>query len=62
MLPVVTLIQACTSRTNSRKGTSPAGSQWGPVVRASSPPRCACPAAHLIATRRRQMRRPRELK
>eukprot|EP00959_Pyramimonas_sp_CCMP1952_P262880 5497016-Pyramimonas_sp.AAC.1 len=30
MLPVVTLIQACTSRTNSRNGAWPAGSQRGP--------------------------------
>eukprot|EP00959_Pyramimonas_sp_CCMP1952_P357834 7491961-Pyramimonas_sp.AAC.1 len=49
MLPVVPLIQACTSRTNSRKGTWPAGPQWGPVVLASSPPRI-CPTARPIAT------------
>ena len=40
IVPVVTLTQACTSRTKSRKGTFPAGSQCGPVVRVSSEPRC----------------------
>eukprot|EP00959_Pyramimonas_sp_CCMP1952_P259809 5431963-Pyramimonas_sp.AAC.1 len=49
---VVTLIQACTSQANSRKGTSPARSLWGPVLRASSPPRCTRPTAQLIATQR----------
>eukprot|EP00959_Pyramimonas_sp_CCMP1952_P391270 8199665-Pyramimonas_sp.AAC.1 len=49
MLHVVTLIQACTSRTNSRNGTWPAGSQWGPVVLVSPPPRI-CPTAHQRAT------------
>eukprot|EP00959_Pyramimonas_sp_CCMP1952_P292952 6127052-Pyramimonas_sp.AAC.1 len=39
VVPAVTWIQACTSRTNSRKGALLAGSQWGPVIRASSPPR-----------------------
>eukprot|EP00959_Pyramimonas_sp_CCMP1952_P249451 5214362-Pyramimonas_sp.AAC.1 len=39
MVPVVTLIQECTSRMYSRKGTLLAGSQWRPVVRASSAPR-----------------------
>eukprot|EP00959_Pyramimonas_sp_CCMP1952_P206067 4309151-Pyramimonas_sp.AAC.1 len=43
-LPVVTLIQACTSRTNSRKCTWPAGPQRGPVVPASSPPRAKTPS------------------
>eukprot|EP00959_Pyramimonas_sp_CCMP1952_P227486 4756618-Pyramimonas_sp.AAC.1 len=32
--PMVALIQACTSRASSRKGNLPAGSRWGPVVRA----------------------------
>eukprot|EP00959_Pyramimonas_sp_CCMP1952_P126894 2653870-Pyramimonas_sp.AAC.1 len=49
MLPVVTLIHECTSRTSSRKGTGPAGSQCGPVVLVSSPPR-TCPTAHPLAT------------
>eukprot|EP00959_Pyramimonas_sp_CCMP1952_P358978 7516854-Pyramimonas_sp.AAC.1 len=49
MLPAVTSIQACTWRTNSRKGTWPAWSHWGPVVLVSSPPRI-CPTAHPIAT------------
>eukprot|EP00959_Pyramimonas_sp_CCMP1952_P173487 3625550-Pyramimonas_sp.AAC.1 len=49
MLPVATLIQACTSQMNSRNGTCPAGSQRGPVVIVSSPPRI-CPTAHPRAT------------
>eukprot|EP00959_Pyramimonas_sp_CCMP1952_P403755 8460672-Pyramimonas_sp.AAC.1 len=50
IVPAVTWIQACTSRTNSRKkGTRPAGSLWGRVVLASSPPRTR-PTARPIAT------------
>eukprot|EP00959_Pyramimonas_sp_CCMP1952_P313080 6553068-Pyramimonas_sp.AAC.1 len=45
MAPVVALIQAC-------KSTLPAGSQWGPVFRASSAPRCMRPKAHPIANQR----------
>eukprot|EP00959_Pyramimonas_sp_CCMP1952_P221447 4629036-Pyramimonas_sp.AAC.1 len=43
--PFATLTHSCTSRTNSRNGTLPAGSQWGPLLRASFIPRCMCPTA-----------------
>eukprot|EP00959_Pyramimonas_sp_CCMP1952_P191550 4005286-Pyramimonas_sp.AAC.1 len=50
IVPAVTLIQAYSSRANSRKGTWPAGR--GPVVLASSPRRM-CPTARPIATHMR---------